>query len=281
MTGFAPGEWSWASTTTAGVTATLAITTSEVYTVNLLMREDGLRIDRLVLTTDTTFIPTGFGPAETERQLGSGSFITPLTRTIVYTYDNLYRLTEADYTTGENYQYSYDPVGNRLEQVINGDTTEYLYDAANRLAQLNGQAVYSFDNNGNLLNSDTLTNTFDAANRLTASTRDGNTVQPIYNGVNDRVAQTVGLSTTNYALDVANGLPEVIYTSEGNLYLHLPGVIMAESAEGEVRYLLSDGLGSVRQAVDDNGAVVAYNEFDPYGNPVENSSEPYGLGVFN
>jgi len=63
------------------------------------MREDGLRIDRLVLTTDTTFIPTGFGPAETERQLGGGDLIMPITRTIVYTYDNLYRLTEADYST--------------------------------------------------------------------------------------------------------------------------------------------------------------------------------------
>jgi hypothetical protein len=77
-------------------------------------------------------------------------------------------------------------------------------------------------------------------------------------------------------LDV-QGLPEVIYTSEGHTYLHLPGVIVAESAEGEVRYLLGDGLGSVRQAVDDTGTVVTYNEFDPYGNPVQNGGEPYGF----
>jgi RHS repeat-associated protein len=52
---------------------------------------------------------------------------------------------------------------------------------------------------------------------------------------------------------------------------------MAENAEGEVRYLLSDGLGSVRQAVDENAALVAYHEFDPYGNPVDNiDGEPYG-----
>ena len=89
----------------------------------------------------------------------------------------------------------------------------------------------------------------------------------------------MGLSTTNYALDVAGGLPEVIYTSEGNLYLHLPGVIMAENGEGEVRYLLSDGLGSVRQAVDETAEVVAYHEFDPYGNPNPQSltPNPYGF----
>jgi hypothetical protein len=80
------------------------------------------------------------------------------------------------------------------------------------------------------------------------------------------VAQTVGTTTTYFALDVV-GLPEVIAsrsvttTSEGNAYLHLPGVIVAESAGGEVRYLLSDGLGSVRQAVDATGQVVVYFVF--------------------
>lgn len=38
-------------------------------------------------------------------------------------------------------------------------------------------------------------------------------------------------------------------------------MIVAQKAK-EVRYLLSDGLGSIRQAVDETGAVVAYYEFD-------------------
>jgi hypothetical protein len=58
----------------------------------------------------------------------------------------------------------------------------------------------------------------------------------------------------------------------GETYFHLLGVIVTEKA-GEVRYLLSDGLGSIRQAVDETGAVVAYSEFDPYGNPVQNGSD--------
>ena len=250
------------------------------------MREDGLRIDRLLLTTDTTFIPTTFGPAESGRYAAGSGVTTRLTRTIVYTYDHLYRLTNADYSTGEDYQYDYDEVGNRLQQIIDGDTTDYLYDAANRLESLNGQQVYSFDANGNLLNSDTLTNTWDAANRLINSinsTNPTNSLTPIYNGVNDRVGQTIGATTTHFALDV-QALPEVIYTSPstgsgqaGNAYLHLPGVIVAESSTGETRYLLSDGLGSVRQAVDETAQVVAYYEFDPYGNPVNNTGgEPYG-----
>ena len=123
-----------------------------------------------------------------------------------------------------------------------------------------------------------MTNTWDAANRLINSTNSTNSLTPIYNEVNDRVGQTVGVTTTNFALDIAGGLPEVIYTSDSEVYLHLPGVIMTEKA-GVVRYLLSDGLGSVRQVVDDSGAVVAYNEFDPYGNPKPetSNSQPYGF----
>jgi len=69
----------------------------------------------------------------------------------------------------------------------------------------------------------------------------------------------------------------VIQTSDGESYLHLPGVIMTESSTGDVRYLLSDGLGSVRQAVDESTTVVASYEFDPYGNPADNiGDEPYG-----
>lgn len=121
-----------------------------------------------------------------------------------------------------------------------------------------------------------MTNTFDAANRLISATRVSTTIQPIYNGVGDRIAQTVGATTTNFALDV-QGLPEVIYASSGESYLHLPGVIMTEKA-GQRRYLLPDGLGSIRQAISQTTQVVAYYEFDPYGNPVNNTpgGEPYG-----
>ena len=135
------------------------------------MREDGLRIDRLLLTTDTNYLPTGFGPAESEQQGTGGGPIALLDRTIVYTYDNLYRLTGADYSTGELYEYDYDPVSNRLQQIINGDTTSYQYDEANRIAQVNGQGCV-FDANGNLRQTGAMTNSWDAANRLVTAEQD-------------------------------------------------------------------------------------------------------------
>jgi RHS repeat-associated protein len=277
VTGFAPGAWTWQSRTTGDQTATLRVAAGGVYTVGLWMREDGLRVDRILLTTDTAYLPAGFGPAETARQ-AEGTPGTPFTvgRTIAYGYDDLYRLTGADYSTGETYAYQYGSVGNRLQQIVDGDTTSYQYecaaslkrsgrDAANRLTSVNDVA-YTWDDNGNLLATGAMTNTWDAANRLTAVDRPPSAASFVYNGVGDRVGQTVGATSTHFTLDVQD-LPEVIQTSDGNTYLHLPGVIVAENTAGERRYLLADGLGSIRQGTDEAGAVVFYDEFDPYGNP--------------
>jgi RHS repeat-associated protein len=275
LTGFEPGDWGWANQAQTGGSVELTIAQSGLYTLSVVMREDGLRLDRLLLTTNTTYLPTGFGPVESVRQTSQMTgALTTLQRTVTYNYDKLYHLTSANYTSGEQYSYTYDPVGNRLQQIINGDTTGYLYDAADRLTSVNGQ-TYAFDDNGNLLTTGAMTNTWDAANRLIEATNAGATLQPIYDGQGNRVAQTSDLITTSFALDV-QGLPEVIYTSEDNAYLHLPGIMMTESATGTVRYLLSDGLGSVRQAVDEDATVVSYKEFDPYGNPIENGKSEIG-----
>ena len=45
--------------------------------------------------------------------------------TIDYTYDPLYRLTTADYDTGEFFHYTYDAVGNRMTQETH-EGTNYL-----------------------------------------------------------------------------------------------------------------------------------------------------------
>ena len=59
-----------------------------------------------------------------------------VTTTITYTYDSLYRLTEADYSSGENFQYAYDAVGNMTAVTTTITSTVVStreYDIANRL----------------------------------------------------------------------------------------------------------------------------------------------------
>jgi hypothetical protein len=71
-----------------------------------------------------------------------------VTISISYTYDELNRLTNTIYSSGPAFTYTLDAVGNRLTQIalLGGtpETTTYLYDHANRLANVNG-AGYTWD----------------------------------------------------------------------------------------------------------------------------------------
>jgi PKD repeat protein len=67
----ATGNWIWTNDTMDAVRATLDVPTPGEHTVNVWMREDGLRLDRVLLATDASFAPSGTGPAESPIQTGS------------------------------------------------------------------------------------------------------------------------------------------------------------------------------------------------------------------
>ena len=147
-----------------------------------------------------------------------------------------------------------------------------MYDDANRLIDVNG-VTYTWDNNGNLLNDGVNTYSYDAANRLTALSGQQLAVSYSYrcNGEsigqvgceNDRVSQTVNGVTTNYVLDSASALTQVLQDGT-NSYIY--GVDRIAQMNGTIpEYFLTDGLGSVRQLVDSNGAVLLAKNYDPYG----------------
>ena len=61
-------EWTWVGTKNAGQSARIQIDTPGEHAFNIWMREDGLYIDRILLTTDVNYVPTGIGPAESPRE---------------------------------------------------------------------------------------------------------------------------------------------------------------------------------------------------------------------
>jgi hypothetical protein len=69
LTGFAPRTWDWANETMGGSTAVLEINEAGVHTLHLWIREDGLQIDRILLTRDETYRPIGNGPPESSSSL--------------------------------------------------------------------------------------------------------------------------------------------------------------------------------------------------------------------
>ena len=150
---------------------------------------------------------------------------------ITYTYDPLYHLTVADYSTGKYFHYSYDAVGNRLSQSTHTGTTTYIYDAANRLASAN-DTMYNWDNNGNLVSDGSSTYSYNAANRLIQLMQGGSTYSFAYNGQGDRLSQTVNNVTTRYTLDLNAGLTQVL--SDGSYtYLYANGRVVQKQVHGD------------------------------------------------
>ena len=70
------GQWVWVDLVKNGLRQTFNVATPGVHTINTWIREDGLSIDKIVMTTDVNFIPTGTGPAESPRD-GGGTGNTP------------------------------------------------------------------------------------------------------------------------------------------------------------------------------------------------------------
>jgi hypothetical protein len=69
LAGFSPTkQWVWSNQRqSTGAVRTLNITSVGVHTINVWMRESGMVVDKLVLTKDASYVPSGPGPAESPR----------------------------------------------------------------------------------------------------------------------------------------------------------------------------------------------------------------------
>lgn len=57
-------QWGWTNQTMDGHAATFDVPSTGVHTLHLWMREDGVRVDRILLTKNSSYVPSGLGPAE-------------------------------------------------------------------------------------------------------------------------------------------------------------------------------------------------------------------------
>ena len=55
---------SWTKRLTGGTIITFNVATTGIHTFNLWMREDGLKLDKIVLSKSSSYSPTGMGPAQ-------------------------------------------------------------------------------------------------------------------------------------------------------------------------------------------------------------------------
>ncbi|MCP4901378.1 MAG: hypothetical protein GY906_30805, partial [bacterium] len=176
--------------------------------------------------------------------------------------------------------FSYDPVGNRAEQVVDeggGPTTiASTYDDRDRLLTA-GATSYGWDANGNLTSREGSAYEWDSENRLTSVTLDdGTLVQTTYDADGNRVSTEVmppGEPTTavNYLVDTTGFLShvvaEVVSGSMQTLYTRANDQLIAllRPASEAQRYFHADGLGSVRVLSDEAGTVTDLYQFEAFG----------------
>ncbi len=191
---------------------------------------------------------------------------------IDYTYDDLSRLLAADYFAAwddvnpvRDYTFAYDVAGNRLSEVVNVDgapfsSQTHTYDAANRISS----AGFAYNDAGQMTADGTLSYSWDRAGRLLGA---GDSSYA-YNGLGQRVQQTVSGVVTDYLLDVQPGLAKVIAAMTGantERFVHERGLLSQQDSVGDWTWMVKDGLGSVRGVIDDGFDAVASRHFAPYG----------------
>ena len=146
-----------------------------------------------------------------------------ISKTAVYTYDNMYRLTSATITgTGNNSNYTqtytYDKIGNITNR---SDKGQYSYNGNQGTSYATPDAVtsigaanYTYDKNGNLTSDDQRNLTWDYKNRLTQVVSPTGTTSYSYDAGSDRIKQTNPNTTTIY--------PNKYYEVEnGNITKHI------------------------------------------------------------
>lgn len=187
-----------------------------------------------------------------------------------YGYDMEYRLTQVLRGTSPSETYTYDKVGNRKTSIT---YPTWQYNPRNELTSY-GPYTLTYDQNGNLAsktgNGEAWTYDWNAENELTAVGLNGNTVASFdYDPLGRRIQKTTANNTwTRWLYDGEDILRRTTSAGDSTFNIHGPGIDepLAEEVSGTLRYLLTDGLGSVLRVVDGQGAdVVPARRYNAFG----------------
>lgn len=214
-----------------------------------------------------------------------------LTGTAAYQYDAMSQLKQETIPlTGEQVDYNYDVLGNRLQKKVtkNGAVTQTVdqkFNERNQLVRVTDGAnsiEWQYDDNGNLLDDGKFTYAWDADNRLRKVSSKANGTQVAeywYDDADRRIRKNVGGAITNYIYD-GDGINVLYETNVSNTItayhsFNTNGQLMARtevSGSTQTRYYYHyNAHGDVVMVTKDGGStkvdlIVASYVYDSWGN---------------
>jgi RHS repeat-associated protein len=190
--------------------------------------------------------------------------------------------TTAPHPDDDFVRYTYDAVGNRVSEETYVGTTNYAYDAGDRLTSVTPPGTsaepYTYDANGNQTGAGADTFGWDAADRLVSATVGGTSHSYAYAGDGRRLSMVAGGATTQFVWDVAFGLPMLVAERDGTgaaLRTYAYGhSLLTQTAGGLTSYYHHDGLGSTVDLTSSSGSPRRWAEFAPFGDPLYAAAAP-------
>ncbi|WP_165234108.1 FG-GAP-like repeat-containing protein [Aquisphaera insulae] len=209
------------------------------------------------------------------------------TDTVTYGYTNNDQLTSVSHTNGSfsSETFSYDTNGNR-------NSSGYSTGTDNRIST-DGTYNYSFDNEGNETTRTKISDgsqtiyKYDYRNRLVeVDSKVGGVTTPLatftYDALDRRIGRTEGGVTTATIYDGYSPVMDFTGGSTTPTTRYLQGIgaavdqVLARDQVGTVAWYLADRLGTVRDLIDNTGAIIDHVDYGAYGNQLAESSPANG-----
>jgi RHS repeat-associated protein len=210
-------------------------------------------------------------------------------KTNSFAYNGYSELTNAIMNT-DNYNYTFDEIGNREEAQINTTSVDYENSQLNQCLEANSSnpaydKSFAFDSDGNMLTYSDWTYTWNGENRLVTASNATTVVNFKYDYMGRRFEKSVaGGETTTFIYDGWNPVMEVrsengevgnVGTNYYSWGLDLSGSLQGAGGvggllstvqDGNIYFSCFDANGNVTDLVGTNGNSVAHYEYDPFGN---------------
>ncbi|MDD5707848.1 MAG: hypothetical protein PHR35_18165, partial [Kiritimatiellae bacterium] len=204
----------------------------------------------------------------------------------VYGYDTLGHLASVAKDGATVEQYTYGDNGERLTETnsLRGITDRrYTYDTEDHLVTA-GDATYLYDVDGFLLSKTegtAITNyTYSSRGELLrVALPDGRVVTYAYDALGQRVSKAINGTPVEKYLWASMTDLLAVYDEAGVLKYRFEGA-RGVTGSGDVYYMITDQVGTVRALVDSNGNVARIIEYDSFGNVLNPGGRPSALDDF-